>query len=122
MTVLIFLGGLMGAAGVALLAAAAHAAPGAGLDSAGQILLFHAAAVLGATAVVQNSLAFRPLALAAVVGFVVGALLFSGDLTLRALSGHRLFPYAAPTGGTVLIVGWLGLALAAVISWARGSR
>ena len=120
--ILIALAGLMGAAGVALLAAAAHAAPGAGLDSAGQILLFHAAAVLGATSLLRDPLAFRPPALAAVAGLVLGALLFSGDLTLRAFSGHRLFPYAAPTGGTLLIVSWLGLAVAAVISRARGSR
>jgi len=121
MTILIALAGLMGAAGVVLLAAAAHAAPGAGLDSAGQMLLFHAAAVLGATAGVQHGLVFRPVGTLAVAGFVLGALLFSGDLTLRAFAGHRLFPMAAPTGGTILIASWLVLAAAAVITLTRGS-
>jgi uncharacterized membrane protein YgdD (TMEM256/DUF423 family) len=101
-TILIAFAGLMGAAGVVLLAAGAHAAPGAGLDGAGQMLLFHAAAVL-----------------AAAIGLVVGATLFSGDIAMRALAGHRLFPMAAPTGGMVLIASWLGLGVAGVIALVR---
>ncbi len=121
MIILIALAGLMGAAGVILLAASAHAAPGAGLDSAGQTLLFHAAAVLGAASLLQHGLLFRPLAVLAIAGLILGALLFSGDLTLRAFAGHRLFPFAAPAGGTVLIAGWLLLSAAAVITLARGN-
>ena len=121
MTILIALAALMGAAGVVLLAASAHAAPGAGLDSAGQMLLFHAAAVLGAVAVLHQGLVYRPLGLAAAAGLVLGAALFSGDLTLRAFAGHRLFPMAAPTGGTILIVSWIVLMGAAVIGLTRGS-
>ena len=119
-TILIALAGLMGAAGVVLLAAGAHAAPGAGLDSAGQMLLFHAAAVIAAAVAVQQGLLFRPLALAAAAGLVVGAVLFSGDIALRAFAGHRLFPFAAPTGGFVLIASWLALAVAAVVALVRG--
>jgi uncharacterized membrane protein YgdD (TMEM256/DUF423 family) len=119
-TILIALAGLMGAAGVVLLAAGAHAAPGAGLDSAGQMLLFHAAGVIAAAAALQSGLLFRPLALAAAIGLVVGAVLFSGDIAMRAFAGHRLFPMAAPTGGFVLIASWLGVAVAAVVALARG--
>src|SRR5713226_4864818 len=100
--ILIALAGLMGAAGVVLLAAAAHAAPGAGLDSAGQMLLFHAVAALAAAAALHQGLLFRPLGIAAAIGFVIGASLFSGDIAMRAFAGHRLFPMAAPTGGVVL--------------------
>ena len=39
---MIVLAGLMGASGIILAAAAAHAASGAGLDSAAYMLLFHA--------------------------------------------------------------------------------
>jgi hypothetical protein len=39
-TLLIALAGLMGAAGIMLAAAGAHAAPGAGLDGAAYMLLF----------------------------------------------------------------------------------
>jgi uncharacterized membrane protein YgdD (TMEM256/DUF423 family) len=45
-TIFIALAGLMGAAGIALAAASAHAAPGAGLDSAASMQLFHAAALV----------------------------------------------------------------------------
>jgi uncharacterized membrane protein YgdD (TMEM256/DUF423 family) len=116
MTVQIFvlLAGLMGAAGVALAAASAHAAPGAGLDSAGYFLLFHAPAVLALALAHQQGLVLRPLGLIAAAAFVLGATLFAGDLTLRAFAGSRLFPMAAPTGGLILILGWLLVAAAAV--------
>ena len=115
-TILIALAGLMGAAGIALAAAGAHAAPGAGLDSAAYMLLFHAAAVLGGTALLQQgAVLWRPLALVVLAAWIVGAALFSGDIALRAFAGHRLFPYAAPSGGMILIAAWLGLIVAAVV-------
>jgi uncharacterized membrane protein YgdD (TMEM256/DUF423 family) len=114
LTILIILAGLMGASGIILAAAGAHAAPQAGLDSAAYMLLFHAAAVLGGTALAQQSLLWRPLALAVLIAWVVGATLFSGDIALRAFAGHRLFAMAAPSGGIILIAAWLALAAAAV--------
>ena len=62
----------------------------------------------------NKGLLWRPLTLAALIGFVAGAGLFAGDLALRAFAGHRLFPMAAPTGGTILIAAWLALAIAAL--------
>ncbi len=38
-----------------------------------------------------------------------------GDLSARALAGTRLFPMAAPLGGTLLIFGWALVTLAALI-------
>jgi uncharacterized membrane protein YgdD (TMEM256/DUF423 family) len=119
----IALAGLMGAAGVGLLAAGAHAAPGAGLDSAGSLLLFHAAALVGLVALLDRNtlgLAARPLALAVGFGFTIGAVLFSADVALRAFAGHRLFPMAAPSGGMLLIAAWLVLTVAAIVGLARG--
>lgn len=118
-TILIALAGLMGAAGIVLAAAGAHAAPGAGLDSAASMLLFHAAAIIGGAALAQQGLLWRPLALAALAAWVVGAALFSGDIALRAFAGHRLFPMAAPSGGIILIGGWILLAAAAVATLSR---
>ena len=118
-TILIVLAGLMGAAGIMLAAAGAHAAPGAGLDSAASMLLFHAAAILGGAALMQQGLLWRPVASAALVAWVLGALLFSGDITLRAFAGHRLFPMAAPAGGVILIIGWILLAAAAMTALSR---
>lgn len=102
-----------------LAAAGAHAAPGAGLDSAGYMLLFHAAAILGAAALIEKGALWQPLAFAVLAAWVLGAVLFSGDIALRAFAGHRLFPMAAPTGGIILIIGWIGLAAAAAIALSR---
>ncbi|MGE0752332.1 MAG: DUF423 domain-containing protein [Variibacter sp.] len=112
---LLTLASLAGAAGVALLAAAAHAMPGAHLDSAAQVLLFHAPAVFAIVAAAQTGLLRRPLGLTAAAALLLGAALFAGDLTLRAFTGHRLFPSAAPTGGTILVAGWLIACVAAVV-------
>jgi uncharacterized membrane protein YgdD (TMEM256/DUF423 family) len=38
--------------------------------------------------------------------------LFSGDIAVRTLMGQRLFPMAAPIGGSTMIAGWLVLAAA----------
>jgi uncharacterized membrane protein YgdD (TMEM256/DUF423 family) len=114
LTILLILAGLMGAAGIVLAAAGAHAIPGVGLDSAAYLLLFHAAAVLGGAALVQQGMLWRPLMVGALAGWVLGAALFSGDVALRAFAGHRLFPFAAPAGGIILIAAWLALAVAAI--------
>lgn len=114
LTILIALAGLMGAGGIILAAAGAHAAPNAGLENAAYMLLFHAAAVLGGAALVQQGLVWRPLMPVVLVAWIVGALLFSGDIALRAFAGHRLFAFAAPTGGIILIAAWLALAAAAI--------
>jgi uncharacterized membrane protein YgdD (TMEM256/DUF423 family) len=101
--------GLTGAAGVALSALAAHAG-GAGLSTAAAMLLAHAPVLL-AVGMVGGS---RTLTAA---GFVLlaGTLLFSGDLAARAFLGDRLFAYAAPSGGGLMILGWLGVAAGAAL-------
>ena len=108
------LAGLMGASGVILAAAGAHAAPNAGLDSAAYMLSFHAAALLGGAALARQGLLWRPLALGILVAWVVGTALFSGDIAMRAFAGHRLFAMAAPAGGVILIAAWLTLIAAAI--------
>ena len=113
-TALLIFAGLMGAAGVGLAAASAHGTPGAGLDSAGYLLLFHAAAVLGGTALLHQAMLSRTVGLIALAGFVIGGALFAGDVAARAFIGARLFPMAAPTGGMILIASWLVVALAAL--------
>jgi uncharacterized membrane protein YgdD (TMEM256/DUF423 family) len=119
-TILIALAGLMGAGGVVLAAAGAHTAPGSGLDSAAYMLLFHAAAVVGGAALMQQGALWRPLALVVLAGWVLGAALFSGDIAMRAFAAHRLFPMAAPSGGFILIAAWLALAAAAIVGLSRG--
>jgi uncharacterized membrane protein YgdD (TMEM256/DUF423 family) len=120
-TIFLLLAGLMGAGGIILAAAGAHAAAAAATSaSAGYMLLFQAAAVVGGAALLQNGVAWRPLLIAALAGWVLGATLFSGDLALRAFTGHRLFAMAAPSGGIILIAAWLALAGAALGALWRG--
>lgn len=49
---------------------------------------------------------------------VVGVALFSGTLYMQGLNGWGSGTFLAPTGGTLLILGWLALAMAAI----RGPR
>jgi uncharacterized membrane protein YgdD (TMEM256/DUF423 family) len=111
---LIALAALMGVAGVALAAAAAHHSDAMRLASASSMLLFHASAILAAVALTERRVIHAQIGLVAAFGFVIAAILFAGDLTLRQYAGHSLFPMAAPTGGTLLIVSWLVLAAAAI--------
>jgi uncharacterized membrane protein YgdD (TMEM256/DUF423 family) len=114
LSVFILLAGLMGAAGVGLAAAAAHAAPGAGLESAAYMLLFHAAALVGGAALLDRDVLARWPLLLALAAWVVGTALFSGDISMRAFTGNRLFAMAAPTGGIILILAWVLLSAAAL--------
>jgi uncharacterized membrane protein YgdD (TMEM256/DUF423 family) len=117
--VLIVLAGLMGAGGVILAALSAHQGDASRLASAASMLLFHSTAVLAAVALAERRLIQLRLGLAAAFGFAAAAALFATDLTLRQYAGHSLFPFAAPTGGTLLIVSWILLAVAA--AWPRRS-
>jgi uncharacterized membrane protein YgdD (TMEM256/DUF423 family) len=118
-TILIALAGLMGAGGVVLGAAGAHLAPSVSLDSAAYMLLFHAVAVIGGAALVRQGVVWRPLALLVLAAWVLGAVLFSGDVAMRAFTAHRLFPFAAPSGGFILIGAWLALTIAAIAAVVR---
>ena len=115
--ILVILAGIMGADGVILAAASAHQPDAARLASASSMLLFHSSAVLAVVALAERGIIHVRIGIAAGFGFVIAAALFAGDLTLRQYAGHSLFPMAAPTGGTLLIVSWLVLALAA--AWPR---
>ena len=114
LSLFLVIAGIFGASGIALAAAGAHSAPGAGLDSAANILLFHALAILGGAALLLQGMLSRQLALVALAAWALGTILFSGDIALRFFVGHRLFPMAAPSGGIILILAWLVLAAAAL--------
>jgi uncharacterized membrane protein YgdD (TMEM256/DUF423 family) len=101
-------GGLAGAAGVALSAAAAHRG-GAFIGTAANFLLMHAPVFLAVGLAGAN----RCLRIASLV-LLAGLLLFCGDLLARDFLGSRLFPMSAPIGGTLLIGGWVAIAVSAL--------
>lgn len=105
--------GLAGALGVAAAARASHGG-GENLAIAAQFLLFHAPALMGLAALIRLGMLARGIAIIALLLFVAGLSLFSGDLAMRALVGSPLFRMAAPIGGSMLILGWLALAVAAL--------
>jgi len=117
--ILVGLAGIMGADGVILAAASAHGADASRLAAASSMLLFHACAVLATVALIERGVIHGRIGMVAAWGFVIGAALFATDLALRQYADHSLFPLAAPTGGTLLILSWLALAIAA--AWPRSA-
>ena len=117
--ILIVLAAVMGADGVMLAAASAHQPDATRLASASSMLLFHALAVLAAVALAERGVIHVRIGISAAWGFVIASALFAGDLTMRQYAGHGLFPMAAPTGGMLLIVSWIALAVAA--AWPKRS-
>ena len=117
--ILVILAGIMGADGVILAAASAHQPDATGWRRRHRCCCFTPPPCSrwwrwpSAASFMPGS-GSRPRS-----ALSIAAALFAGDLTLRQYAGHSLFPMAAPTGGTLLIVSWLVLAVAA--AWPRRS-
>ena len=105
----LLLAGLLGAAGVALSALAAHGADQRLLGAAAAACMAQAPALL-ALAIGWEKVRMAPVA-ATLIG--VGCVLFAGDLVVRTRVGQGLFPMSAPTGGFMMISGWIALAVGA---------
>lgn len=117
----LFIAGIDGALAVIMAAVGAHAVsladrPAHWFASANDLQFWHATALIGVAALARH--AERPALLllnAAGVLFAGGTLLFSGTLYIQAITGSAPLPMAAPIGGTSLILGWLALAVAALM-------
>ncbi len=109
------LAALAGFLGVVLSAAAAHLQAGPSLATAAQFLLFHAAALTGLVGLAASGRLDALILRAAGIALVLGLVLFCGDLAVRSLAGIALVPMAAPTGGVLLMAGWILAGLAAVL-------
>jgi uncharacterized membrane protein YgdD (TMEM256/DUF423 family) len=106
------LAALMGASGVVLAALSTHAEGGELGRMGAMFLLLHAAALVGIASHVRTADWRTARALLVVAAaLALGTLLFAGDLTARAFAGGRLFPMAAPGGGTLMILSWIALAI-----------
>jgi uncharacterized membrane protein YgdD (TMEM256/DUF423 family)/predicted kinase len=103
---------LLGVAGVALAALSTHADGGELGRTAAQFLILHAGVLIGVTAHARVTDRRTARALLGAGGaLALGTLVFSGDLTMRAFAGARLFPMAAPIGGSLMILAWIALSL-----------
>ncbi|MGV4794690.1 DUF423 domain-containing protein [Rhizobium sp. F40D2] len=109
--VLYLFAGLFGIAGVALAALAAHGGGETNLAaSASAMCLAHAPALL---ALALGTAKLKTAWMAGLL-MIVGTLLFAGDLVTLRFTGAGLFPYAAPTGGWAMMLGWVAVAAGAV--------
>lgn len=111
----LFLSGILGAAGVALAAAATHTGATYMLGNASAMCLAHAPILLGLYLGWERIKTAVPAAI--LLG--LGTMVFAGDLVSRHFTESGLFPMAAPIGGLGMIFGWLALASAAFFAAAR---
>ncbi len=107
---------LQGAAGVTLAAAAAHVDASPLLATASQFLMLHAAAGLALGALLNAALPHSRILAGAALALQAGVSLFSADLAARVFLGGKLFAFAAPMGGGLTILAWLGIAIWAALS------
>ncbi|MDR2173569.1 MAG: DUF423 domain-containing protein [Burkholderiales bacterium] len=112
---LLIFSGIAGATGIAFSAMAAHGNYPDMLKTCADILLVHAPVLLGITALIRVANTPRRLLLLAGFLLVLGIAFFCGDLARRTFLDLRLFPMAAPVGGSVMILGWAFLVLAALM-------
>jgi uncharacterized membrane protein YgdD (TMEM256/DUF423 family) len=100
--------GVAGALGVALSAVAAHRGIET-IQTAATLLLVHAPALLALALFAGRTARLGGLFL------FIGVALFAGDMMSRAMLDDRLFAYAAPMGGVLMIVGWLAVAVSGLL-------
>lgn len=115
---LMFVGALMGGAGVAIGAFGAHGLRGrltpemlAVFETGVRYHMYHALAIL-ATAALMSRLDGRAVVVAG-WSFFAGILIFSGSLYALALSGATILGAITPIGGVAFLIGWIALAVAA---------
>jgi uncharacterized membrane protein YgdD (TMEM256/DUF423 family) len=106
----IFVAGILGAAGVASAAGAAHTGDPQILGALALVAMTQAPALLA-----LGLHAGRSLTRIAVGLIGLGALLFSADLAAVHFLGASPMRFLAPVGGTLLIAGWIVIAVCALI-------
>jgi uncharacterized membrane protein YgdD (TMEM256/DUF423 family) len=121
------IGALYGLLGVILAALAAHALPArlsagdlALVHTAIEMQMWHALALIACGALMRGQGMARRLLPLAGLAFALGTPLFCGAVYALALAKLRLSA-VAPTGGFLLMAGWLLLAVSAIRKTARSS-
>ncbi|KZL21782.1 hypothetical protein PsAD2_00203 [Pseudovibrio axinellae] len=112
------LGGICGVVAILSSAAASHAIDNQYLMTISQITMMHAAAFVG-LGVAHGITSSRGISFAMLLLFA-GVGLFCGDLAQRLFVGEKLFDFAAPTGGMLMILGWLTVFLCGLSRMMRG--
>ncbi|MDZ5454683.1 DUF423 domain-containing protein [Labrys sedimenti] len=116
--ILTTLGCLFGAVGIGLMALAAHG-KWPDINYAAIMVLAHAPALIAIVAAVRAGLLHALLARPAAFLLAAAVALFSADVALNAMTGQRLFPMAAPIGGTGSMLAWLLVGVSALVAKTR---
>ncbi len=120
----IIVAALSGAISVALGAFAAHGldlSTEAGrkarewLQTGSQYQIIHALAIVAVVVLARNAMLNGRVAIVTQCLFFAGSVLFPGALYALAFGGPRWLGAVAPIGGTAFILGWVSLALAALM-------
>jgi uncharacterized membrane protein YgdD (TMEM256/DUF423 family) len=117
--ILAIVAAVQGAAGVAFAALAAHVENSSNLSTSSLFLMTHAPAGLALAALLDRTQIFGRVLAIAGGALQAGVSLFSVDLALRASGWGRLFPFAAPIGGSLTILAWLALAAIMILGFRR---
>ena len=85
------------------------------LQTGSQYQIIHALAIVAVVMLARNAMLNGRVAVVAQCLFFVGSVLFPGALYALAFGGPRWLGAVAPIGGTAFILGWLSLAIAALM-------
>jgi uncharacterized membrane protein YgdD (TMEM256/DUF423 family) len=113
--VLLSAAGLLGFAGVAVGAAAAHESGGEFGRLASEFLLIHAAAICGIAGIAERAVSRVGALRFAAAALAVGSACFATDLCLLAFAGLHPLSWLAPAGGLVMLAGWALLAIVPIL-------
>jgi uncharacterized membrane protein YgdD (TMEM256/DUF423 family) len=89
------------------------------LDTGSRYQMWHALVLLGVAVLLLRAQPGRDRRLLQAIAWCIllGTALFAGSLYLLALTHAEAFAWITPVGGTVLMVGWLGLVLLGALRW-----
>ena len=110
--IILAIAALWGMAGVIMLAAGSHPPQTGLLAHGGEVLLFHAVAVIGVlgTTLITGWRRALPMAL-----MLTGSGLFAFEILLHVTTGILALGILAPIGGCIAILGWLALVIAPLL-------
>ncbi|WP_310619607.1 DUF423 domain-containing protein [Flexibacterium corallicola] len=111
----LILGGFCGVTAIITAAAASHMTTNPFLGIISSLTMMHAAAFV-ALGLAYDKTGSKLVAFGMILIFA-GLSLFCGDLGLRMFVGTKLFDKAAPTGGFLMILGWLNVLLAGLFGF-----
>ena len=118
--ILILIAGLFGALGVVLAALASHSLQATKTEleiewvtTASRFLMFHALALIGTAFLTDRRGGLLPVLCGSALA--LGTALFCGSLLMLAFIGSGSIAMMAPVGGTLMILGWIGVALCGIV-------